>query len=133
MSSFFNVIIIGHLGKDPELRYTNKGQAVLNFSVAVNNPKKDDQGNWIDDTDWYKVTLWGDMAEKAAKVLRKGALVLIVAKRMKVEAYLNQEGTPSGQIKVKNVVKFQCLAGGIPPEEQQSSKQEEEDDDDFPF
>src|SRR5215213_9569891 len=70
--------IIGNLGRDPELRYTPSGRPVATFTVAVNQSQKNQQsGEWIESTDWFRVSVWGDRAERAAENLRKGARVFV--------------------------------------------------------
>ncbi len=74
------VILVGHLGKDPEMRYAASGMAVANFSMATSSSQKDDQGQWQDQTEWHKVVLFGKQAETAGQYLRKGSLVYIEGK-----------------------------------------------------
>ena len=70
--------IIGNLGRDPELRYTPNGRPVASFTVAVNQSTKNQQtGEWIESTDWFRVSVWGDRGERAAENLRKGARVFV--------------------------------------------------------
>lgn len=66
-------ILIGNLTADPEMRFTGNGKAVANFSVAVNNRVQDDDGNWADaEPEFYRVTVWQNLAENAAETLQKG-------------------------------------------------------------
>ena len=70
--------IIGNLGRDPELRYTPSGRPVATFTVAVNQSQKNQQsGEWIESTDWFRVSIWGDRGERAAENLRKGSRVFV--------------------------------------------------------
>jgi single-strand DNA-binding protein len=70
--------IIGNLGRDPELRYTPNGRPVASFTVAVNQSTKNQQtGEWIESTDWFRVSVWGDRGERAAESLRKGSRVFV--------------------------------------------------------
>ena len=66
-------MIIGNLGRDPEMRYTPSGQAVTQFSVATNRNFKDQQGEWQSEAEWFRVVVWGDQGERAAEYLRKGS------------------------------------------------------------
>ena len=77
--AFAKAMIIGNLGRDPEMRYTPAGKAVTEFSVAVSHRSRDPQTNeWQDDqTDWYRVTVWGDRAERTAEQFRKGNKVFV--------------------------------------------------------
>ena len=72
------VMIIGNLGSDPEMRYTPNNRAVTQFNVAVNQSTKNQQtGEWVEETDWFRVSVWGDRAERMAESLRKGNKVLL--------------------------------------------------------
>ena len=72
------ISIIGNLGRDPELRYTPNGRPVASFTVAVNQSTKNQQsGEWIESTDWFRVSVWGDRGERAAESLRKGSRVFV--------------------------------------------------------
>ena len=77
--AFAKLMIIGNLGRDPEMRYTPSGRPVTEFSVAVSHRGRDPQsGDWVDQgTDWYRVTIWGERGERAAEQLRKGMRVFV--------------------------------------------------------
>ncbi len=75
--SFNKIIVIGNLGRDPELRYTPQGDAVCDFSIAVNDRKRDKTGEYQDVTTWFKVTLWRKLAENASKYLTRGKSVYV--------------------------------------------------------
>lgn len=66
------MMIIGNLGADPELRYTPSGKAVAELRVAVNDRYRGSDGEWTEDTQWFRVELWDQAAERAAERLRKG-------------------------------------------------------------
>jgi single-strand DNA-binding protein len=91
--SFNKIIIVGNLGRDPELRYTPQGTAVADFSLAVNIRQRDSLGEYQDLTQWYKVTCWGQMGENAAKYLVKGRQVYIDG-RLVVEDWTDRDGNP---------------------------------------
>ena len=66
--AFCKVMIIGNLGRDPEMRYTPTGKPVTQFSVAVNQSTKNQQtGEWVEETDWFRVSVFGDRAERGQK------------------------------------------------------------------
>ena len=71
------VILIGTLGKDPEVKYTPQGTAVAKFSLATNERFKDKQGEWQDRTEWHNITCWARLAEIAGEYLKKGRTVYI--------------------------------------------------------
>ena len=88
--SFNKIIIVGNLGRDPELRYTPQGIAVCSFSMATNEKRKDKSGELQDITTWFKVTLWRQQAENAAKYLTKGSPVYIEG-RLRIEEWTDRE------------------------------------------
>ena len=86
------VMIIGNLGADPEMRYTPNGRPVTQFNVAVNQSTKNQQtGEWVEATDWFRVSVWGDRAERAAENLRKGNKVFVEG-RFKTREFEGRDG-----------------------------------------
>lgn len=85
------VILIGRLGKDPEMRYTSSGTAVVNFSLATNHFMKDQDGNNSDITEWHQVVAFGRTAEVAGEYLNKGKLVYIEG-RLQTRSWDDQNG-----------------------------------------
>ncbi|MGH2407546.1 MAG: single-stranded DNA-binding protein [Candidatus Limnocylindrales bacterium] len=75
--SLNKILIIGNLGRDPEMRYTSSGTAVTQFSVAVNRNTRDEAGEWKKETEWFRVVLFKEQAERSAEWLRKGTKVFI--------------------------------------------------------
>ena len=71
------VILIGNLGKDPEVKYTPQGTPVAKFTLATNERFKDKDGNWQDRTEWHNITAWARTAEIAGEYLKKGGKVYI--------------------------------------------------------
>lgn len=78
----------GHIGKDPEVRFTPDGKKVTSFTVAVNKKKKGQ-----DITSWYRVTVWGDQFEKMMPYLKKGSAVIVVGD-CEARIYTDKEGRP---------------------------------------
>lgn len=74
---FQSIQLIGNLGKKPEMRYTPSGQAVTNFSVATTNAYTDKNGEKVKETTWWRVSVWGKLAENCNKYLDKGSLVKV--------------------------------------------------------
>ncbi|MCJ7802773.1 MAG: single-stranded DNA-binding protein, partial [Candidatus Marinimicrobia bacterium] len=75
--SLNKVQLIGHLGADPESRFTTSGNAVTNFNLATNESWKSAEGDAKEKTEWHRVVLFGKMAETAAEYMKKGQLVYI--------------------------------------------------------
>lgn len=73
-------MLIGNLGSDPELRYTQSGQPVANFSIATSESYKDNEGNLVEKTEWHKIVVWGKLAEICKQYLKKGRQVYIEGK-----------------------------------------------------
>lgn len=71
------VILIGNLGKDPEVKYTPQGTAVAKFTLATNERFKDKSGEWQDRTEWHNITCWARLAEIAGEYLKKGRSVYV--------------------------------------------------------
>jgi len=91
--------IIGHLGRDPEMRYTPNGTAVTNFSVAVSRRYTDKNGQVQEKTKWFRVTAWGKLAEVCNEHLTKGRLVLVTGE-VDASAYTNQAGEPAASLEL---------------------------------
>lgn len=85
------VMLVGHLGRDPETRYTSSGQAVANFSLATSETYKDKAGERQKRTEWHKIVVWGKQAEIAQKYLKKGSLVFIEG-RIQSREWQDKEG-----------------------------------------
>jgi len=97
--SFNKIILVGNLGRDPELRYTAQGTPVCSFSMATTERRKDRNGESQDQTIWFKVTLWNRLAETASQYLQKGKSVYIEG-RLRVEEYTDREGRPRTSLEV---------------------------------
>lgn len=91
MASVNKAILIGNLGKDPELRYTSSGQAVASFSLATTDRYKDKDGNWQERTDWHNIVVWGRQGETAKEYLSKGRSAYIEG-RIQTRSYDDKEG-----------------------------------------
>jgi len=97
--SFNKIIIVGNLGRDPELRYTPQGKAVCSFSMATNEKRRDKSGEMQDVTTWFRVTLWGNQAETANKYLAKGRQVYIEG-RLRVEEWTDRDNNARQSLEV---------------------------------
>lgn len=77
MASVNKVILVGNLGRDPEIRYTQTGTPVTNFTMATSERWTDPSGEKREKTEWHRIVVWGKQAEVAAEYLRKGRQVYI--------------------------------------------------------
>ena len=91
MASINKVILIGNLGRDPELRYTQSGQAVANFSLATTDRFSNREGDRQERTEWHRVTVWGKTAENCAQYLNKGRSVYVEG-RLQTREWEDKEG-----------------------------------------
>ena len=80
MSGVNKVILIGNLGKDPEVKYLDNGVAVANLSLATSENYKNKEGEKVTQTEWHEIVLWRGLAEVAEKYLKKGSSVYIEGK-----------------------------------------------------
>ena len=108
--SFNKIIVIGNLGRDPELRYTPQGNAVCNFSVATSEKKRDKAGELQEITTWFRVTTWNKQAENASKYLTKGRPVYVEG-RLRIEEWTDRDGKNRYSLEV-NATDLQFLGGG---------------------
>ena len=93
MPSYLTVLVLGHVGQDPELRYTPSGVAVANFSVAVDKGYFDKENNWIEKTRWFKITCWRELAERVKERIQKGDLVFVVGDDVTAGGWEGKDGT----------------------------------------
>jgi len=83
------VMLIGNIGRDPELKTLPAGKAICNFSLATNDSKRDADGNRVDSTIWWRCTAWGNIAEAVARYAKKGSKLLVEG-----SLYADQTGNP---------------------------------------
>jgi single-strand DNA-binding protein len=109
MASFNRVILVGNLTRDPELRYLASGTAVIDIGLAVNDRRKNSNGEWVDETTFVDVTLWGRTAEVCSEYLTKGS-PLLVEGRLKLDTWETQDGQKRSKLKVIGE-RMQMLSG----------------------
>jgi len=80
MAGINKVILVGNLGKDPEIRTLENGSKVAQFSMATTESYKDKAGNWQDQTEWHNIVVWRYLADKAENSLKKGSKLYIEGK-----------------------------------------------------
>lgn len=98
MASFNRVILMGNVTRDIELRYVGNGTAVTDLGLAVNDRRKNDKGEWIEETTFVDVTLWGRTAEVAGEYLGKGSPVLVEG-RLKLDTW-EKDGKKNSKLRV---------------------------------
>jgi single-strand DNA-binding protein len=123
--SLNKIMLIGNLGRDPELRYAPSGSAVANFSLATTESWKDNDGNPQERTAWHTIIMWGKLAEIAAEYLRKGSKAYIEG-RLQYREYEAKDGTKK---QVTEIIANDLIM----LDSRQSQQGLPEDKDDLPF
>ncbi len=95
------VILVGNVGKDPEIKYNDNGSVVASLVLATNDGYKDKSGQWVDKTTWHNVICWGALAKRVEKFIQKGTNITIHG-RLAVDTWTDN----SGQKKYKNYVQM---------------------------
>jgi single-strand DNA-binding protein len=111
MASYNRVILVGNLTRDIELKYTPGGTAVTDIGMAVNDRRKSSSGEWVDETTFVDVTLWGRTAEVASEYLGKGSPILVEG-RLKLDTW-ETDGQKRSKLRVV-CDRMQMLSGGAP-------------------
>jgi len=88
---FHTIIVVGNVGRDPEMRYTPSGQAVTSFSVASNRRYTSSNGEQVNETIWFRISAWGKQAEICNQYLKKGSLVYVEG-RLQTDRYEDKSG-----------------------------------------
>jgi len=109
MASYNRVILVGNLTRDIELKYTPGGTAVTDIGMAVNDRRKTASGEWVDETTFVDVTLWGRTAEVASEYLGKGSPILVEG-RLKLDTW-ETDGQKRSKLRVV-CDRMQMLGGG---------------------
>ena len=108
MASYNRVILVGNITRDIDVRYLQNGMAVTDIGLAVNDRRKNQQGEWIEETTFVDVTLWGRTAEVVGEYLGKGSPILIEG-RLKLDTW-ETDGQKRSKLKVVGE-KMQMLGG----------------------
>ena len=98
MASFNRVVLLGNVTRDPELRYISSGTAVTEIGLAVNDRRKTASGEWVDETTFVDVTLWGRTAEIAGEYVTKGSPLMIEG-RLKLDTW-EKDGKKNSKLRV---------------------------------
>ena len=134
MAGVNKVILLGNLGKDPEVRYLDSGVAVANFSLATTENYKNKEGERVSQTEWHDVVLWRGLAEVAEKFLKKGSSVYVEGK-IKTRKWEDKEGNT--RYKTEIMADNMTMLGGKPSADTSVTTSvpvaKEEQGDDLPF
>lgn len=140
---YSKVIIVGNVGRDPEMRYTPSGQAVTSFSVATNRQYTNNNGESIKETTWFRISAWGKQAETCNQYLKKGSKVLVEG-RLTADpstggprVWTSQDGNPRASFEINaGTVRFLSSRSDMEGGSQSQSDDDqfvEPGDDDIPF
>ena len=137
--SYHTIIIVGNLGRDPEMRYTPNGSAVTSLNVASNRAYTDGSGQRVKETTWFRVSVWGKQAENVNNYLQKGSMVLIEGELRpdketgNPRVFTRNDGTPGASYEVSaRTVRF-LTPRGTGTEEYGGDDSGEMSDEDIPF
>ncbi len=98
--SLNQILLIGRAGTDPEMRYTPSGTPVTNFRLAVSNNRRDQNGEWTEETEWFTVTAWERQAESVNQYLAKGRRVFVDG-RLSTRQYTSSSGEARTSLEVR--------------------------------
>ncbi len=135
---YHTIIVVGNLGRDPEMRYTPGGQAVTNFSIATSRQYTGSDGSQVKETIWFRISAWGKLAETCNTYLKKGRSVLVEGRLIPDPAtggprlWTAQDGSSRASFEVSaNTVRF--LSGGREEGAGEYSGGAVAEDDNIPF
>jgi single-strand DNA-binding protein len=137
---YHTIILVGNLGRDPEMRYTPGGQAVTNFSVATSRQYTASDGNLVKETIWFRISTWGKLAETCNNYLKKGSKVLVEGRLNPDPAtggprmWTRQDGTSAASYEITaNTVRFLSSRTEAEGEAAYSESASSTGEDDIPF
>lgn len=137
MSSVNKVIIIGNLGRDPEVRYAPSGDAITSLSVATTEKWKDKQGDMQEQTEWHRISFFGKLAEVCGQYLSKGSQVYVEGK-LQTRKYTDKDGVEKYSTEIRGD-RMQMLGGSRqeerkePTQKVRAPQKPAPEDDDIPF
>ncbi len=139
--TFHTLIVVGNLGRDPEMRYTPGGQPVTSFSLATSRQYNNTSGEQVKETIWFRVSVFGKLAETCNQYLHKGSKVIVEGtlradKNGSPRIWTRQDGTPTASFEMTaTTVRFLTARseGGISSEGIVESTVDTGDEDDIPF
>tara|TARA_B100000925_G_C22005068_1_gene473250 strand:- start:818 stop:1228 length:411 start_codon:yes stop_codon:yes gene_type:complete len=136
MSGVNKVILLGNLGKDPEVRYLDNGVAVANFSLATTENYKNKQGERVSQTEWHNVVFWRGLAEVAEKYLKKGDSIYLEGK-IRTRKWEDKEGNTrySTEVLADNMTMLGKKNSQVADSQELTSNEKSvsNDEDDLPF
>ncbi len=137
---YHTIILVGNLGRDPEMRYTPSGQAVTNLNIATNRSYTASDGTQVKETIWFRISVWGKQAETTNQYLKKGSKVLVEGRLVPDPAtggprtFTRQDGTAGASFEVNaSTVRFLSSRGEVEGDVPFGESDSDAGDDDIPF
>ena len=138
MAGINKVILIGNLGKDPEVRHLDTGVSVANITLATTESYKNKEGDRVNQTEWHDIVLWRGLAEVAEKYLKKGSRIYVEGK-IRTRKWQDKEG--NNRYRTEIMADNMTMLGGRPPDnenldnvsKESTSQEKAETSDDLPF
>ena len=124
MASVNKAIIVGNLGKDPEVKFLTNGDAVCSFSIATTDSWKDKEGQKQEKTEWHNIVMYRKLAEIAGEYLKKGSPIYVEG-ALQTRKWTNKEGQERYTTEI--VANSMQMLGGKPQEKQQTLQEPQED------
>lgn len=138
MASVNRVVLVGNLTRDPELRYLPSGTPVCNVGIAVNSRRKDADGQWVEEANFFDIAVFGKQAENCSQYLAKGSQVAVDG-RLRSRSWETNEGQKRSKVEVvADSVQFLGKPmsrgeGGAPAPDAGPAPEAENQDEDIPF
>jgi single-strand DNA-binding protein len=138
LASVNKIIVIGNVGRDPELRYTANGKSMVKFSLATNHRFQDQNGEWQEQTEWFNVIAWNQLAERVMERVQKGSQAYVEG-RLQTRTWTGNDGKDRKDVEiVANTILSLDRRGemvGVPSSGgmRRSNETEIVDPDDLPF
>lgn len=99
MASVNKIIVIGNVGRDPELRYTANGKSMVQFSIATNHNFQNQSGEWQEQTEWFRVIAWNQLAERVMERIQKGSQAYVEG-RLQTRTWTGQDGKERKEVEI---------------------------------
>lgn len=99
MASVNKIIVIGNVGRDPELRYTANGKSMVQFSLATNHNFQKPDGEWEKQTEWFRIVAWSQLAERTMESIQKGSQAYVEG-RLQTRTWTGQDGQQRKEIEI---------------------------------
>ena len=99
MASVNKIIVIGNVGRDPELRYTANGKSMVQFSLATNHNYQRPDGEWEEQTEWFRVIAWNQLAERVMERIQKGSQAYVEG-RLQTRTWTGQDGKERKEVEI---------------------------------